>query len=91
MTKQRQEAAPKPGDRVFIHGKDHPWQGYAGELVAYEPYRPAEFGWHGWRIKLDGNNGSCYARPEEMLMGKPRVDSIRYTARRVPVKKARAK
>jgi len=61
----------RPGDRVMIIG-DHPWVTHAGELVAFEAYG---LRWTGWRVKLDGNCGECYARPDELL--KPRVDTIR--------------
>lgn len=66
---------PKPGDRVFIHGKGHPWQTHAGELLAYEEYGPGGgLKWKGWRIRLD-NGFECYANSEE-LMGPGRVDRI---------------
>lgn len=53
----------EPNDRVFIIGK-HPWAGNAGTVVAYEKYG---LGWMGWRVELDGNCGSCYAKPEELV------------------------
>lgn len=68
----------KAGDRVFITGYDHPWKGHAGNLIAYETYG---LGWTGWRVKLDGWAGECYAKPEE-FMGPGRVDSIRMKGRR---------
>ena len=68
----------KPGDRIFITSQTHPWAGSAGELVAYETYG---LGWTGWRIKLDGNCGECYANPDE-FMGPGRVDSIRMVGQR---------
>lgn len=71
----------KPGDRVFITGPNHPWCGYAGVLEVFEAYGPAEFGWTGWRVKLDGSNGSAYANADE-LMGPGRVDSVRMTGKR---------
>lgn len=52
----------KSGDRVFILS-GHPWGGHAGNLIAYENYG---LGWLGWRVKLDGWNGECYANPEEL-------------------------
>lgn len=52
----------KPGDRVFILA-GHPWEGHAGNLIAYEPYG---LGWVGWRVALDGWNGQCYASPEQL-------------------------
>ncbi|MCL5743768.1 MAG: hypothetical protein M1541_07550 [Acidobacteria bacterium] len=67
----------KGGNRVFIL-PPHPWAGHAGELIAYETYG---MGWQGWRIKLDGNCGECYASESE-LMGPARVDSIRMSGRR---------
>ena len=71
----------KPGDRVFITGPNHPWKGHAGELVAYEQYGPGQgLKWWGWRVKLDGNCGECYAN-EGDLMGPGRVDSIKVTMR----------
>jgi hypothetical protein len=73
----------KPGDRVFIKSQSHPWVGYAGELIAFEEYGPGPppLRWTGWRIKLDGWNGECYANADE-LMGPGRVDSIKMTGRR---------
>jgi hypothetical protein len=51
------------GDRVMVIG-DHPWATHAGTLIAYERYG---LGWRGWRVKLDGNCGECYASESEML------------------------
>lgn len=76
MAKTRE--ALKPGDRVFITNQKHPWIGHGGELVAYEKYG---LGWMGWRVRLDGNCGECYAKPDD-FMGPGRVDSIRMTTRR---------
>lgn len=67
----------KAGDRIWML-PPHPWAGHAGEVVAYEKYG---LGWMGWRIKLDGNCGECYAKREE-FMGPARVDSIRITGKR---------
>lgn len=52
----------KAGDRVTVIGK-HPWTSHAGTLVTHERYG---LGWMGWRVKLDGNCGDCYAEPEEL-------------------------
>ena len=67
----------KPGDRVFITGYDHPWKGKTGELIAFETYGPGPppLKWTGWRVKLDGWDGECYANASE-LMGPGRVDRI---------------
>lgn len=54
--------ALKEGDRVFVL-QDHPWAGRAGVLIAYEMYG---LGWHGWRVKLDGNCGECYANIDQL-------------------------
>jgi hypothetical protein len=67
----------KAGDRVYVL-PPHPWGDHAGELIAYEKYG---LGWFGWRVKLDGNCGECYANTQD-LMGPGRVDSIRITRRR---------
>ena len=68
----------KAGDRVFIL-PPHPWNGHAGELIAYETYG---LGWKGWRVKLDGNCGECYAKPEEMMMNQPRIEKITFMSRK---------
>ena len=71
----------KPGERVMIIG-NHPWASYAGTLVAFEEYGPGHgLRWKGWRIRLDGNYSQCYASEHELSV--PRVDSMRYTARRL--------
>ena len=51
------------GARVFIKDSNHPWGSHAGELVAFEKYG---LGWTGWRIKLDGNCGECYANSDQL-------------------------
>jgi hypothetical protein len=56
----------QPGDRVGIKAP-HPWYGKAGEVIQWEYYGPVEFGWQGWRIKLDGYDGEIYAKPEQMV------------------------
>lgn len=71
----------KSGDRVFILGPKHPHFSKAGELVAFEKYGPGMYNWSGWRVKLDGNDGECYANADE-LMGPGRVDSIKMSGRR---------
>lgn len=62
---------------MFITGHDHPWKTQAGELIAFEEYGPGPppLLWTGWRIKLDGNCGECYANAHE-LMGPGRVDKV---------------
>lgn len=68
----------KPGDRVFIVGS-HPWVTHAGVLIAWERYG---LGWFGWRVKLDGNCGECFAGPEHLL--KPVVATPRRRGRNHP-------
>lgn len=56
-----------PGDRVLIKKKGHPWNGQAGELLAYEQYGPPSLKMEGWRVALD-NSVSTYAKQEEMVL-----------------------
>jgi len=55
----------KAGDCILVVGK-HPHSGTTGKLVAFEPYGPAIFGWKGWRVRLDGDWGECYCKPENL-------------------------
>ena len=57
----------EPGMRVSIVG-NHPWAQHSGRLIAYEKYG---LGWFGWRVELDGNCGECYAKPNELIGGRP--------------------
>ena len=55
----------KPGDRVYISGKTHPWKGQAGTLEALTDFGPPSLKMNGWRVKLD-NGMSCFAKPLEI-------------------------
>ena len=56
----------------------HPWHTFAGEIVS----GPEKFGlgWVGQRIKLDGNHGEAFIRPEQTdwkrKPGRPRVIKV---------------
>lgn len=68
------------GDRVFIQDGTHPWSGHAGITLAYERYG---LGWTGWRIRLDGNCGECYANASQLASVSARAirDAKKITAR----------
>ena len=51
------------GLRVTVTDPAHPWHTYAGEVIsAPEKYG---LGWYGQRVKLDGNAGEAFIRPEQ--------------------------
>lgn len=79
------EAATRPidqaipvGVRATITDPVHPWHTFAGEIVS----GPEKFGlgWVGQRIKLDGNHGEAFIRPEQTdwkrKPGRPRVIKV---------------
>ena len=56
----------KPGDRITITNRGHPWAGRTGQLLAFELYPGTK--WWGWRIRLDFPCGhECYAKAEELM------------------------
>jgi hypothetical protein len=61
---KRSLTQPLPvGARVSITDPEHPWNGHSGEIVSGpETYG---LGWIGQRVKLDGNAGEAYVRPEQ--------------------------
>lgn len=59
----------KPGDRVLIVGRDHPWYAHAG--VIEEPFNRAGLE---WAVKLDGTYEPTVACAEEELRA---VEAIR--------------
>ena len=67
------------GDRVFITDQKHPWIANFGSVVSgIETYG---LGWTGYRVKLDGNCGETFVRPDQ-VMGPGKVTSISLSCKR---------
>ena len=68
------------GQRVFITDQNHPWVGHVGTVIGLT--HTYGLGWTGQQVELDGNCGRTYVQANQVMSGKPRVDSMRLTYKR---------
>ena len=65
MTGLIDEKTLKPGQRVMITDKNHPWHGERGTLESYGTYGLPCLNLQGWLIKLDIGHGT-YAKGKQV-------------------------